>query len=452
MLERIKSLTLLLLVAMSFYLTYNLWWEKPSFDPLTPTAYETPKMIGSQRSWQDLLKAQELIFHYEGNRHTRATIDMSIYQIVWDSIQRWQFSNLQEITINLEQGREILEERNGLEFTFVDNIPVPYFAEVIQLPVDLMNHLDTFNRIWIYKQENTSDYNALFISDTDRKVIKTTLLDMGVNNSFTVRNLILLGAQLNSVQPIQYVNDPDATIGVNIDFFDILYVPVGRTYMNQWTYAVNPIELEDITNALFVDITAMKEIPERGDSRIFTDGTKSLQYKENSNELRFYLPAYEHGLNESRSDEIYQAVDFMNQHHGWTGTYQVDTWVNDLGEHSITFREHISGFPIYSEESPLGTITLSLQNNQVNEYARTLLRLESFTRAYQLQIKSGKDLLDELREMKVYVYSIKHIQLSYKATYDRENQQAELIPQYIIHFKSNRDPLMIDARVQSMGE
>lgn len=452
MLERIKSITLLLLVATSFYLTYNLWWGKPSFDPLTPTAYETPKVIGEQRSWQELLKAQEMIFHYEGNRHTRATIDMSIYEIVWESMLRWQFNDPREITINLEQGRDILENHNGLEFTFADNIPLAYFAEVLQLPIEMITMMDTFNRIWIYEPEDKSNYISLFISDADRKVVETTLLDVGLNNSFTVRNLILLGAQLHPVQPIQYASALVDTIGVNTNFFQLLYVPIERMYMNQWTYKVTPIELEDVTNALFLDITAMKEIPERGDSRIFTDGTKSLQYRENTNELRFYLPAYAQGVEGAKSDEVYQAVDFINQHHGWTGSYQVDTWYNDRDEHGIVFREYISGFPVYSEGGSYGMISLKLQNNQVNEYARTLLRLDTFTRAYQLQIKSGKELVEELREQKVYVYSIQRIQLGYKAIYDREKQEASLIPHYIIHFHSNRDPLMIDARVHSMGE
>lgn len=450
MLERVKTMILILLVGMSLYLTYNLWWDNRNFEPLVAMEYAEPQKIGSQKSWAELIQPEEIYFHYTGARHTKATQETSIYRMLWEGIQRWQFTDPKAVHFSLDQGKELLEERNGLEFVFADEYPVQFFTDVLHLPDELIADLQTFNRVWVYEVDPSLKYKVLFISDSKRKIIETQLMDHDRTKGFGVGSLILLGSHLTEQQPAHYAENPNGSVEVYTDFFNLIYLPVERTDMSQWSYKLATIDIEQMSNALFLDITAMKEIPERGGSQIFTDGTKSLQYKDKTREMRFYLPVYEQGLGSTNDVGYYPVLDFMNHHYGWTGDYRVRGWINEQDVKGLTFLEHISGYPVYSENgSNFGQIMLKYQYNQVNEYARNLMRFDSSNSGFQIKIKSGAELLSELRAKNMYLYNIKNIELGYKAVLNMDNLEAELIPHYIIHFYTNRDPLLIDARVQN---
>ncbi len=437
---------------MSFYLTFNIWWDNQTFEPLIATEYVEPQKLGSQMSWSELIQPEAILFHYEGNRVTKATQETSIYRMLWDAMQKWQFVDPEEVLINPERGRELLEEYNGLEIIFSDEYPMQFFNNILHLPEGFATKTPSFNRIWVYEVEPSQAYKVLFISDAKRKVIEANLVDLDRAKGFGVQYLMILGSHLTEHQSLQYANGPIESFGGNLDFFHMIYLPVERSDMNQWSYKLATIDIEQMASVLFLDMTAMKEIPERGGSQIFTDGTKSLQFKERSQEMRFYIPVYDQG--QMTNDEgFYPVLDFMNHHHGWTGQYRVKNWINDQDVKGLEFREYISGYPIYSEKGyHFGEIMLKYQFNQVNEYARNLLWLESSHSGYQIKIKSSAELLDDLRAKKIYLYSIKQIELGYQAVLDIGNLEAELIPHYIIHVYSNSDPVLIDARVQNMGE
>lgn len=451
MVERIKSVILMLLVLLSFYLTYHLWWDQPTFEPLVIAEYTEPNKIGEQKNWNELIRPQEIYFHYEGNKHTKAISEMSLYRMLWDSLQTWQFVQGAEVNINYARGKEILEEHHGLEYVFADELPLQYFANVLQLPDTFPVGISSLNRIWVYEETDRSEYKVLFISDSRRRAFEATLREPEREHGLSVRNLIILGSQLNEQLPAQYFNVPATASGVHVDFFNLIYLPVERIEMNQWTYQFTAIDIEEMSTALFLDTSALKEIPERGGSRIFTDGTKSLQYKEKANEIRFYLPTYEQGLNAVIDKGYYPVLDFMNHHYGWTGDYRIDRFVRDQAMQGVAFREYINGFPLYSESGTnFGQIELKYQYNQVNEYARNLLRLESSNTGYQIKIKSGAELIEELRSKGIYLYNINQIELGYKAVFRMDRLETELVPHFIIHFYTDREPLMIDARVQNV--
>lgn len=449
MFERMKSIVLVVLVAMSFYLTYQLWWDNPSYETWFPAEYEAPNVLGSTLTWNKLLQPQHVLFHYEQDKHTKATMGTSIYQMLWDSLQKWQFMNAKEISIDLTDGRKLFADHNSLEFVFADDFPIPYYAEVLHLPSNI-EHLRTFNRIWVYEAENDT-YKALFISDKKRRVIETTLLDFEEGRSFSVRNLTLLGSQLTEVIPASFVSESSA-LGMHVDFFNVVYVPLERGYMNQWTYPLTFISIEDMANALLLDRTSMKEIPEREHSRIVTDGTKSLRYHTLTSEMRLYLPTYEQGIDKTAEEEMYPILDFMNQHHGWTGDFLLERRLSDPSTHGIVFREYFSGYPIYSEGSAFGEITIKLSYYQVNEYIRSLIRLQSAKSGYQIPIKSGAELLLDLQAQHVYLYNVRAIQLGYQATLRPAAEELDLIPYYIVQFHKDRAPLYIDARAQKLEE
>lgn len=450
MLERIKTIVLVLLVLCSFYLTYLLWWGNPSYESLEAQEYQEPTYIGKQKTWKQLLQPSEIYFHYAENRHTKASSETSVYKILWESLQKWQFKQPNFRALTRDEGQKIMEAHNGLEFVFSDNLPISFFEEILQMPIGMTLQMDNIKRIWIYERD-AGDYVALFINDEDREIVQTQIES---NTTLNLRNLILLGSQLPEVQPAQYVSDVRDLVGINIDFFDVTYLPKDRTYMNQWTYAASTIDVQDMIRALFIDVSAVKEIRERTNSTIMTDGTKSLQYKEAEHEIRFYLPAYNQGITSNEQSAYFPILDFLNNHHGWTGEYRVAQWLSDAEPMGIEFREYIHGYPVYGEERypSIGQMIVKYRMNQVNEYSRSLVQLAGAKQGYQVQVISGMELMENLRRERIYMYNIKSIELGYKAIFNSQTKEVDLIPHYIIQFKNGASPLAIDARVQTSEE
>lgn len=448
MIERIKTIVLILLVLNSFYLTYLLWWGNPSFETLEAQEYQEPTYIGKQKTWKQLMQPSVIYFHFEENRHTKATSETSVYKILWESIQKWQFKQPQKVTLTYEEVHKIVEEYNGLEVVFNYNLPISFFNEILQIPIGMTLQMEYIQRIWIYESE-AGEYVALFIDDDARIMVQTSIES---NSTLNLRNLILLGSQLPEVEPIQYASEIQDAIGISLDFFNIIYLPKDRTYMNQWTYEAAKIDMQDMIRALFIDVSAVKEIRERTNSTIITDGTKSMQYKEEENEIRFYLPTYSQGSNERPT--YFPILDFINNHHGWTGEYRVYEWMSDDESQGIQFREYVHGFPVYGESTYpyLGQMVVKYRANQVNEYSRGLIQMITPKRGFQVSVLSGTELMDYLRSQRIYMFNVQSIELGYKVTLHTQTMEVELIPHYIVYLKNDTAPMMVDARVRQSEE
>lgn len=438
MLERAKSLVLVLLVGLSFFLTFQLWGNNPSFDPLTPANYEQPKNIGDAKEWKDLIKPQKILFHDAENHHTMATSKMAPYGFLWDAMQMWQFTNLREAKLETADWEKILAS-NGVEFIFPERLPSILLAKLLQVPDNLTDRISFIDRIWVYREEDRPDFTALFISGQERKVYASKLIDVSQDHYFDLPNLIALGSQLPEQAPVLAMDN----------YFQIYYLPLERGSMMQWTYEAEAIDVQEMVDALFLDTSAIKEISERSGTRIFTDGTKSLQYNENTHDMRFYVPFYERSEREDQEEELLQTLDFMNNHRGWTGEYLFDHWQDELDHRQFRFREFMEGYPLYGETASgmIGEIWLRYQSNQVSEYRRSLIRIKGAKRFYQISILSGQEVLDYLKGKGIYLQNIKNIELGYQAIYDESSAVIKLIPAYIVHLHATRDPIIIDARV-----
>jgi regulatory protein YycH of two-component signal transduction system YycFG len=438
--ERIKTLLLVSLVGLSLFLTFSLWQNKPSFEPMNPPDYEKPLQIGKTAEWVELVKPIEVVFHYEGNRHTKATPDMPQFTIMADVLKKWQFYNPQKIRLSAEEVKKILEDYNGLEYIYPDGVPIHVISQVLDLPEELMTELQEINRIWIYEEkEDNPELNVLFISNIERKVLKGKLLqkDQG-GGIFSFSNLIQIGSQLSEQMPVFQEGD----------IFYILYLPNGETYVNQLTYEVSTIDIYEMAKALFLDMSVMREVPERDGSWIFTDGAKSLQSSETNHDMRYYVPTHEGIREREDSLEIQQILEFMNRHYGWTGEYRFDQWEQGGESDIISFREAIRGFSVYGndQERKLGEITLHYNEVQVNEYSRSLIRFERIKRMIRTRILSGEELLAILNEKEVPLNRIRQIHLGYQSIGPVSQSEMKLIPVYVVYKKWERDPLIINAR------
>lgn len=163
-------------------------------------------------------------------------------------------------------------------------------------------------------------------------------------------------------------------------------------------YQLQTIKLADLRNSLFSNPNAVRQILERDQSLIYTDGSRGLRVNSNTEEMEF---TSHQGINKQEDEEInireamITALDFLNKHQSWTGHYLIEEIKVDGREISISFVEDLAGLSLYSKNAiEPGKFSLKIRNNKVTRFNSSSKYLK-----VQVQAKSTNLLTkDEMRK------------------------------------------------------
>ncbi|MFY0544031.1 YycH family regulatory protein [Brevibacillus sp. H7] len=447
--ERVKTVLLYLLVLTSFFLTAMLWNNQPPFQPIEPAKYVKSKPVQTKQL-EELVTPESVIFHYGEERHTRAFSTDAHYRLIKEEMAKWIFFEFYYYPLSEEKWEELTRDNLGLEIQFRSTVPMSILNQLFTFRDEKYEQLKGIDRLWLYYEEKEDLVYALFISTEDELVMRarTAISPKDLRESY-LRAANLLPEQILKVVKNRQTHP---TVGQDNPFWHVYYLPKDRLKMQQFLYNYLPITDEELIEAYFLDRTLVRQIVERDNTTIFTDGSRSIQKRPDHQVITYTDPAFHQGnMDISEEEKLKGAVSFINKHLGWTDDYHFETIRKSYNDKDlITFRQYIGAYPLVSTDGyQIDTITMISEAGQVVTMTRSLLDLDKFIDHKEWVVMSGPELFQTIRNNQLADTS--RIIDAYLAYQTKVHQgYVELIPVWVVEL-SDRTKLYVNARLPQEG-
>ncbi|WP_054942620.1 YycH family regulatory protein [Paenibacillus ihuae] len=358
--ERIKTWVLALLVAGSLVESYYLIYRLPGSDSavLSENLYVKTDNMGPEEKVENLLYPDRMIIHMGGGKHTLFYPDSTFYDLILGRLKGRGFESFQRRPVQDFDWNQIRNENPGIELSFGAGIPVTLLQRVMQLSPDSLFEGESIDRIWIYNVKNDSKAHAVFFSTRGDIVYEAAKADL------TVQDV---------QQHVDFGTNWTPYTAVNGDY----YVPEQKLSLVEAEIPSGMYTIEQMQSNLFFDAGSTRYIPEKDGSKIYTDSKRSLQVDQEQNWMSYSDPAALPAGESTSAKDALEAVDFVNKHGGWNGTYRLASTEEDNQERKVSFQQYYGSYPIMSKpQLQYGVINLELQQGTVSSYERSLMYTE----------------------------------------------------------------------------
>ena len=95
--EKIKSIILTVLVAMSIILTLNLWSYQPIEEKPADRSMVPGVLLSEKKDIKDIVKIEQIIYNLEGNYY--GTLTTKNINNLMDAISSWEFSTFSNYSL-----------------------------------------------------------------------------------------------------------------------------------------------------------------------------------------------------------------------------------------------------------------------------------------------------------------------------------------------------------------
>ncbi|ANY66612.1 hypothetical protein BBD42_09190 [Paenibacillus sp. BIHB 4019] len=361
--ERAKTMILIFLVAFSLMQSYFLAYSMPGLGATVRTEqdYINAEPLGEETTVENVIFPDELIIHFGGDKHTVLYPGMTFYNMILkDRIQGREFKGFQRSPIDVMDWEQVRKKDAGVELRFQNGVPVDLLRKLLKVQGDIMFLNETIDRIWIFKTSNTEEVRTFFFSADGDIVYESVQADLTVRD---VQDYVGFGEYQTNYQ----YADSD------------LYIPDKPLQSVEMVYPYTVYSADVVQRNLFFDPGTTKALKDRSGAQIYTDGKRGLQVEQSGNWMIYTDPAASKSADNILSDNMYAAVEFVNQHGGWDGTHRFVNPVLDadskLGR-TVLFQQYLEQYPVLETASfQYGWIRLILQQGVVTEYNRSLITL-----------------------------------------------------------------------------
>jgi regulatory protein YycH of two-component signal transduction system YycFG len=428
--EKGKTILLNLLILTSFILSSFLLNSQPKYEVLHPSRYVDAQPMGDTREIKQLIKPSSIIFHYGNKRLTGADPDTSSYRMITREMEKWYFFNPVKGNLTQEEWTHLVNEKKGIEILYPDAIPMDTFQELFAFRGKADNLMTSVKRIFVYIDEKENEANALFVNRDGTQMVQA-------HTAVTAHDLESLTLKLGNALPEQM------TVLTKPNHFLPFYIPSKPITMKEYRYFYQPISITQMIQALFVDPSMTREITERDGTMIYTDGSKAVSIPKDQHAIYFHDPMTEAASASVADNNLLRVINFVNEHGGWSGNYTFESIkkVPSQLEETYLFRLYVDSYPIYGQKnSELGSIQVDTDHSNVSGYYRPLIQLDMYFDHKDVQLMSGEELLNVLRQKGIHLTEITDISLGYEAKMD--NNHVRLFPRWIIK-EEGKDPLLL---------
>ncbi|MCH5585079.1 two-component system activity regulator YycH [Shimazuella sp. AN120528] len=438
LINKIKTISLVILVISSVILTAVLWYSTPSYDEQNiayiPAPYIAKDNYYVKKYLFQLTAPPFLISHTQGKNQLITQQQSTLFPKLIHNIHGMKLDGFEVITPTADDWNLLFHQTNGLEMSFLQDLPVEqldaFFFQLLKNE-PLFQSISTISRVWLFENPATKKSSIWFISDQDGKVIQANT-DFDVDQWPKILEQVQQTPNLMSLEAVPTNGEnPWDKANQNKPFSRILYMPNGSISIPQLTYSNQTIGIDSIKEWLF-----------QGDNIEPIDLSKNESVFMNNNQiLTFYKQqSYMVYVDNSKTDGttslgVGNEIDvintkFMAKHHGWTGNYILDKMSQQDNAHLYTFRLISQALPVYWEgdttKNPhLDTIQLQAGSsiNAVSKYVRSLHYLSKKpTKQINFILPNKETILAELTKKQIPITSVNRIYPIYKAKNNSHGQ------------------------------
>lgn len=436
MMEKFKTALLVFLVLLSLLQTYLLSYEMPSFGIATrsDSVYVNAELLGKMRTVEDIIFPSELVVHLGNDEHTIIYPKTQFYElIISQRLANREFKGFQIVSNTSTDWEQMRRQNKGIELSFYKGISFDLLTKILKLDTEglLMTEKILIHRILVYADEATEEVKAYFFDQQSNEVYEAVRVDLTVKD---IQDYVGFGQYMPRYE---YVAEE-------------LYLALEPIQTKSMVYEYEVISPEQMQRSLFFDSSSTRAFVNRSGSQIYTDGKRGLQVEQNGLWITYTNSAASQSSNHSASENVYAAIDFVNQHGGWDTSYQFVSHkqVNDLA--SVDFRKYVDQFPVI-DISPFkyGFIELNIQQGVVMEYERTMIKLPVVVNEKAIRWLYGGEQLRAQIEAHPLKEEIKSVFAALKAVPYADNT-LKLEPIWAIRLEDGSEAVLMEAIPQAI--
>jgi regulatory protein YycH of two-component signal transduction system YycFG len=386
MIDKFKTLALVLLIAGSLFQSYLLAYSSPKLEPILQSDYVKTETLGSQTVLEDLLFPDQIIVHMGNQQHSVLYPNSYGYESLLDDIKNRKIEGFRKTspylsTINWD---DIKNKEQGVEIRFRDGVPINVLQKFLQIKGDLPVDNDIITRIWIFANGNKEDIRTFFFTESPSVTYEIIKAD------FTSKDVEKFVSKYGNIQDLYQPESND------------YYLPVKPMRVTGYSFKYTEFTAEQLKRSLFVDPGITRNLKERDGSEIYTDAKRGLQINKDKRWFSYSDPVAPVESKNDVSDNLLAGVQFVNEHGGWDGKYAVSRTPQrqSFSNQMFIFREYYDTLPIVNSrlEEGFGTIKLVVQKGIVSVYERSLIipDIKSVTRT-QVELPNASVLNERLK-------------------------------------------------------
>lgn len=400
MMDKLKTVLLTALVISSLLQSYLLIYVTPSFDKAETSAaeYVDPGFNGTQNNLENMITPVQIILHFGDKTHSVLYPDDTFFNKIFPIIKQRTFDGFHAFSKYDLDWDQIRDKDQGIEIRFDYGIPVDLLKKIMHIQNDSFGDFDLLNRIWIFTDKDKEEVRTFFFSDSGLSVYETTKADLTVKD---VETFVGFG----EVQPRYYPMN------------DSVYVPKEPLTIVGHRLLYDQFTLNQMQKSLFFDPNVTRNLTERDGTSIYTDGKRGLQIDRDKSWMIYTDPVAPVKSRNNLLENLYSAVQFVNQHGGWSGKYVYRNIPNEtLYGSKVMFQQYYGSYPIVveSKQNNFGYIRLNVEKGAVSNYERSMMVLNSISlKKTQRSLIGGKELEKRIIE-KVDPFFVKTILPAYK--------------------------------------
>ncbi|MFD1954620.1 YycH family regulatory protein [Paenibacillus thailandensis] len=429
MIEKAKSIALVVLVGLSLIQSYFLMYSPPTLGATVSSDqdYVNTEPMGTELSVENVVFPDRLVLHFGGDEHTVLYPGTSFYDMILkERIQGREFKDFRRTSADLLNWDAIRQNAIGVELRYDVGVPVELLQKLLKLKGDTLFFGDTVDRIWIFKMQNTEQVRTFFFSADGQAVYESVQADLTVRD---VQDYVNFG----KYQTRYRITD------------DGLYVPVKPIRSVQVKYAYETFAPELMRRNLFFDPGTTRAVEGRNGSQIYTDGKRGLQVQQGGTWISYTDPAAPQSGQNVLSDNFYAAVEFVNQHGGWDGSYRFSELANGADGTVVRFQQYMESYPVLaSSAAPYGYLQLSLQQGAVTEYNRSLITLSDKADERATRWLPGGDELAAALDAYDKRAEVQSLYPAFQAVL-QEGRKIAFVPVWAVRLKDGTQQMLMEA-------
>lgn len=433
MMERFKSALLVFLVISSLLQTYFLAYRMPWLGTTTRSDqdYVNMELIGKPSNVESVIYPEELILHLGEDKHTIVFPNTQFYDlIVRQRLANRELKSLQLVANKATDWAQLKRDHHGVELSFRNGLSFELLKKLLKIEIDTAQYATQIDRIYIYAIQETEEVHAFFFEKNGKAVYEAMRVDLTVKD---IQDYVGFGEYLPRYE---YVDNN-------------VYVALEPIQATEYSFGYEIITPEQMQRSLFFDSSTTRAIVNRSGSQIYTDGKRGLKVEQNGLWISYSNSTASQTNTAPVSENVYVAVDFVNQHGGWDSSYQLES-IPEVNEKYVRFRKYIEQYPVIDiNPFKYGYIQLGLQQGAVVEYERTLISLPGIAESKTIRwLYGGTQLMNQLES-----YSNKDdiVAIFPALTAVPQNDgQIKFIPVWAVEMKDGTEEVLMEAMLSGI--
>lgn len=424
--EMVKSIILMVLIGMSLVLTFLIWNSSPYETMGNRATVET--MIAEtpeKKDIDDMIKPYKI--HFTFDESYKGTTDVDHIDYMLEFLKKWRMENpvLEDREFSQAKLNELLRSKNSIVFYYSDEVPLPVYESALSIENANIPEV-SFRYVVVEWDMSRAALEIHFISKEN-----------GVRYTSAVKRV---DAQSFFKDIVNVAKSYEDYAEVRPGSMHFIVVPTDEVHIVQNTYFPN--EKDEINptrfrNVLFNDPNAIRRSAVGAHRETFQDNHALMTIDTEKKQLQFVHPSVESYELAIPSELLEDAIDFINDHGGWTDEYRFSKM--NFKTRYVNFKLYVRGIAVLGSNTPT-EIEEVWGDDTIYQYRRPYYTLGDTlpSEAETITLPSGTEVAEALKKVEGIEFGlVEEILPAYYLHQDVELNIFKLEPSWFYKYKGN---------------